>query len=124
MYQQIAGAEGNGERLNRHVGSLHRKRGTHRHRPSRGQTAQSTRDAVDQHGQSRPWPLDLTLDTTHPDHAGGSLLRTDLGGHVEDGRLSDARLADDRERATMAISGASHETHDSVDDVTATPKPQ
>ena len=116
--QQVARGEGDGERLDGLVGALDGERRPHRRRSRRCQAFEAVEDAVEQLGQARPRQLDLGLHALHADDpAVGLVDRDDRRRLVDDGRLADPGVADDRERPALADGGARSQSGDGVDDV-------
>ena len=122
--QQVTGAEGDSERLDRRRWC---PPATARRAPPPPEPGPDCRappqEVVDQPGQSRPWQLDLGLDTPHPNDACTGLTASDeVSGLVEHGGLADARLADDGKCSAMAVSGPPDEIQERSDDVAWRPR--
>ena len=102
------------------VGALHRQRRAHRRRPRRGEADDAVEHAVEQLGEPRPGQLDLGLDAAQAHDPALRLVGQDQRGRfLDDRRLADPGLTDDRQRPALAAGGARGETGDGVHHVLA-----
>ena len=101
--EEVAGGQGDGERLDRLVHALQGERGPDGRRPRRRQLVDAVEQAVEQAGQPRPGQLELGLDPAQAHDPARRLVGQDQRRRlVEHGRLADAGLADDGQRPALA----------------------
>ena len=103
--EEVAGGQGDGERLDGLVDALDRQGGPRRaDARAGGEPVDAVEQAVEQPGQARPGQLDLGLDAAqaHDPAVAAGRRGSAPPASSSDRRLADARLADDRQRPALA----------------------